>query len=104
MRPDSIESYLASYEKIKEQTDEGIKFFIEFYHQDDQGEPFLFTSFYSDRIKLDHVSGHGMIINIFSKEITASFSQKKYNTNVSDGSVVFSSKNDVETYCVIDFG
>lgn len=91
-----------AYESLKEMED--WKFYIHLYHHDFSGEPQLTVGSYIETLRLDYVSDHGLIITIITTETTLSFSEKNYTVNTSNGDIVFVSKHDDETHCIIEFG
>lgn len=97
-------SFIPSYRKLKHLSRNGVlNIFIQYFHHDDQSEPFLFLEGEVSSLKLDEVEGHGKIISITTPESMFTFSERNYLTNISGDAVVFSSKNDNETYCIIEF-
>lgn len=76
---------------------------IQFYHHDYQSEPFMLIEGKVKSLLLDDVIGYGETIDITTAELLISFNEKSYYTNISSDAVVFSSKNDDETYCIIEF-
>ncbi|WP_200411952.1 hypothetical protein [Virgibacillus salexigens] len=97
-------NFQTSYRRLVEKASNDLtKIFIEFYHHDFQSEPFLHVEAPVERIFMEHVEEHGNIILILTSETTFTFNEKNYNTNISNDVVVFSSKNDEQTYCIIEF-
>lgn len=96
--------FLSSYNKLREAQDDGMKFFIESYHHDSNGEPFLHIGAYPDRVRLEYTDDEGLLILIITPETTLTFIGKNHNTNISNGTVVFSSKHDDETHTFIELG
>ncbi|MBN6206227.1 hypothetical protein JYK21_07170 [Ralstonia pickettii] len=76
---------------------------VEFYHHNFQNEPFLHIEASVENISIEEVDEYGKIISILTSETTLSFSENNYHANLSNDDVVFSSKNDDETYCIISF-
>lgn len=76
---------------------------IEFYHHDFQSEPFLHLEASVKNVSIEQVEEHGKVISILTPETLFSFSERNYHTNLSNDDVVFSSKKDDETYCLISF-
>jgi len=96
--------FLESYTKLKDGFDKGLKFFIESYHHDANGEPFSYVGCYPERVKLEYIKDHGFLILIITPETVFTFSEKKYTTNVSGRIVAFGSKHDDETHSLIEIG
>lgn len=97
-------SFKTSYKELKRNEDK--RFLIEFYHYDLPSMPTISV--------LDNVTEVMMFFDEMEREeyITIRtlkdntdiyFSKKSYNTNLSNGCVVFSSKNDDKTHCLISF-
>lgn len=80
-----------------------LKINVEYYHHDFQSEPFLHIEGHIENITLDHIEEYGHVISVFTKETTLSFIESNYHTNLSNDCVIFSSKFDDETYCIIQF-
>ncbi|WP_077317617.1 hypothetical protein [Virgibacillus proomii] len=102
----SAEAFKKSYAKMREIVREtvGVRFNIEYYHFDDDSEPVISIDAEAERLVLDYVPEHGLVISILTKESIISFSEKNYITNLSsDNSVVFASKHNDETHCIIQF-
>lgn len=102
----SSEAFKKSYARMREVFREttGVRFNIEYYHFDDDSEPVISIDAEAERLVLDYVPEHGLVISILTKESIIGFSEKNYTTNLgSDNSVVFASKNDNETHCIIQF-
>lgn len=96
-------NFQTSYKRLIEQPDiDLLKINIQYYHHDFQSEPFLHVEAEIDHIIIEHVEDHGLVISILTPETTFSFSERNYNTNLSNDAVVFSSKYDEETYCIIE--
>lgn len=97
-------TFISSYKKLEElNRSKALNIFIQLYHHDDQSEPFLFIEGPVESLKLEEVEEHGKIINITTPETMFTFTEINYHTNISDDAVVFSSKNDTETYYIIEF-
>lgn len=102
----SSEAFKKSYARMREVFREttGVRFNIEYYHFDDDSEPVISIDAEAERLVLDYVPEHGLVISILTKESIISFSEKNYITNLSsDNSVVFASKHNDETHCIIQF-
>lgn len=89
------------YQKLKSKDD--WKFSIELYHHDFNSEPFIHTESDIEKIILDYVDEHGLIITVMTTEATFSFSEKNWLVYVDDDYVSFGSKYDDDTHCVIQF-
>lgn len=89
------------YELLKKMED--WKFSISHYHHDFNDEPFLSIEKHVERLTLDYIDEHGLVITISTGDVILSFSEKNYTTNISNGTVVFASNYDNETHCFIDF-
>lgn len=97
-------SFIPSYKKLQQLShNKDLNIFIQYFHHDDQSEPFLFLEGKVDSLRLDEVEEHGKIISITTPESMFTFTERNYLTNISGDAVVFSSKNDNETYCIIEF-
>ncbi len=97
-------SFQTSYKKLQEGLNiSTTKINVEYYHHDFQSEPFLHIEAHVDMVKLDFIGDHGQVISIFTPELTLVFTENNYHTNLSNDSVVFGSKHDEETYCIIQF-
>ena|SRR5690625_826824 len=97
-------AFISSYKKLEElNRNKALNIFIQLYHYDDQSEPFLFIEGKVESLRLEEVDEHGKIINITTPETMFIFSERNYHTNISNEAVVFSSKNDNETYYIIEF-
>lgn len=100
------EAFKKSYARMRKVFREtiGVRFNIEYYHFDVDSEPVISIDAEAERLVLDYVDEHGLVISILTKETIVSFSEKNYTTNLcSDNSVVFVSKNDKKTHCIIQF-
>ncbi|OAK70052.1 hypothetical protein [Lederbergia galactosidilytica] len=80
-----------------------LKINIEFYHHDSASEPFIHVEADIERIFMEIAEPHGKVITILTQETTFSFTERNHHTNLSNDDVVFSSKNDDETFCIISF-
>lgn len=97
-------SFDTSYKKLKERARNSLlKVFIECYHNDFESEPFISIEASLENVSLEEVEGHGKVINILTKEVNLSLSERNYRTNLSGDTIVFSSKLDDETYYFIQF-
>jgi hypothetical protein len=102
----SSEVFQKSYERMKGifQENDLVRFNIEYYHFDTDSEPVISIDAEAEKLVLDYVPEHGLVISILTKESIISFSEKNYTTNLgSDNSVVFASKHNDETHCIIQF-
>ncbi len=80
-----------------------LKINIEFYHHDFESEPFIHVEADVENISIENVDLNGKVITILTNETAFSFTERNHYTNLSNDDVVFSSKNDDETYCIISF-
>jgi hypothetical protein len=97
-------AFTSSYKKLKEESENKLlRIFIEFYHHDFQSEPFMYLEGSVQTISMEEIEEHGKVINIITSETILSFTERNYHTNISGDAVVFSSKDDNETYCIIEF-
>lgn len=101
MKITNFPAFTPSFNKLIENQEK--RFLIEFYHYDFNSEPFLYTDCYVQDIIMEKVPEHGLIITIFTPYTTISLSERNHFTNISDEAVVFSSKHDDESYCIINF-
>lgn len=100
----TFNNFQTSYRKMIENASNDLtKILIEFYHHDFQSEPFLVVSGHAETIRMEEVEEYGKIINITTKENILTFTERNYHTNLSNNAIVFSSKFDDETYCIIEF-
>jgi len=93
-------SFMPSYKKLEK--NKGNAFSIEMYHHDDNSEPTIFIAEIPRDIRLDKLDEHGLIIEIHLKNSCLVFTERNHFTNISNETVVFSSKHDDETYWLID--
>lgn len=75
---------------------------VEYYHRDMPSEPSvsiinLVSDIFADFDDEPYISIR------FVGGTDLSFTEENYNTNISDDAVVFSSKHDDRTYCIIEF-
>ncbi|MBU9711112.1 hypothetical protein [Evansella tamaricis] len=97
-------SYQTTFNKlIKQANNDLIKINIAYYHHDYQSEPFLHIEAHIENVHIEETIDYGKIITIHTNEVALSFFEKNYLTNISGDAVVFSSKHDEETYCIIEF-
>jgi len=94
-------SFKPSFKKLKLNAKK--RYSMQFYHHDFNSEPFLHVDAYAQFVRMEEISEHGLIITIITPDTLITFSEKNHSTNISGDSVVFSSKHDDETYCIIDF-
>jgi stress-induced morphogen len=94
-------NFKKAYQQLKNKSD--MKFSIEIYHHDFSGEPLYNSESYVEKILLDYVDEHGLIITIMTSETTFSFSEKNWLVHVDEKYVSFGSSNDDDTYCIIEF-
>lgn len=92
-----------AYQLLKNKSD--WKFSIQIYHHDFSSEPLFFAESDVERIVLDYVDEHGLIITIMTKETSYSFSEKNWlvHVDIDEEYISFGSKSDDETFCVIEF-
>lgn len=92
-----------AYQLLKAMSD--WKLSIQIYHHDFSSGPFFFAESDVERIVLDYVDEHGLIITIMTNETSYSFSEKNWlvNVGVDETYIAFASKNDGETHCIIEF-
>lgn len=93
-------SFKVSYNRLKENQEN--VYVVEFYHRDMPSEP---TVSIVDSISdvFAEFDDDPCITIRFDGGTDLTFSKENYYTNLSDGDVVFSSKHDDETYCIIEF-
>ncbi|MEN2467993.1 hypothetical protein [Ornithinibacillus sp. JPR2-1] len=97
-------SFQTTYNKLlKNAINDLTKVNIQYFHHDFQSEPFLHVEAKVENVMLEHVETHGLVITVLTPETTFTFTERNYYTNLSNDAVVFSSKNDGETYCIIEF-
>src|SRR5690625_2897656 len=94
-------SFVSSYRYLEE--NKGEVTLVEFYHHDMPSEPSVSVVDHMDSVFTDNIEGSMHIGIRFDGGTDLSFDDKNYNTNISNGSVIFSSKHDNETNCIIDF-
>ncbi|WP_158681479.1 hypothetical protein [Microbulbifer pacificus] len=100
----NLNSFDRTYKRIVEKSSNDlIKINVEFYHHDFQSEPFLHTEAKVQNVLFDRSLDGGAVITIMTNESYLSFAEKNYHTNLSGDDVVFSSKHNSETYCIIQF-
>ncbi|MBT2600916.1 hypothetical protein J7E18_16405 [Oceanobacillus sp. ISL-73] len=100
----NLNSFNRTYKKIVEKADNDlIKLNVEFYHHDFQSEPILHMEAKIQNVLFDKSRDDGSVITIMTNESYLSFTEKNYYTNLSGDDVVFSSKHNAETYCIIQF-
>lgn len=93
-------SFVSSYRALK--ANQGDLVLVELYHHDVMSEPSLSIVSHMDSVFADNIEGTTHIGIRIDGGTDLSFNDKNYNTNISDGAVIFSSKHDSETYCIID--
>lgn len=94
-------SFIPSYKRLKENQHK--VFHIEFYHHDPNSEPTFYINSKALDIRFEKIEDEWMSITIRTPEIELTFGERNYFTNLSNDDVVFSSKFDDETYCLISF-
>jgi len=100
----TFSAFVPSYRKLQQLSyNKVLNIFIQYFHHDDQSEPFLYLEGEVNSLRLEEVEEQGKIISITTPESMFTFSERNYLTNISGDAVVFSSKNDNETYCIIEF-
>lgn len=98
----NLSTFGQSFKQLKKNFD--MKFFIHFYHHNANSEPFLHIDGYIENLSIERVDEHGFAINILTHETILVFTEQNYFSNISGESVVFSSKHDDGTHCIIEFG
>lgn len=93
-------SFKGSYKRLKE--NQNNIYVVEYYHRDMPGEP-TFSIVDSISGIFSKIGDDSYISIRFDGGTDLTFTEENYNTNLSDGDVVFSSKFDDETYCIIEF-
>lgn len=93
-------SFMPCYKALEE--NKHSPFSIEMYHHDSPSEPTVFIAEVPREIRLDRLDEYGMIIEIHLTNTCLVFTERNHNTNLSNDSVVFSSKYDDETYWIIE--
>lgn len=93
-------SFVSSYRELLKNKDN--VYIVEFYHRDTPSEPSVsvinlvsevFANFDDETyISIRFVGGTDL-----------TFTEESYNTNLSNDAVIFSSKHDDGTYCIIEF-
>ncbi len=79
------------------------RFSTQIYHHDDAGESFYSSESDVEKIILDYVEVHGLIITIITKETLLSFSEENWLAHVDERYVSFGSRHDDNTHCIIEF-
>lgn len=97
----NTENFKKAYLHLKESSD--MKFSTQIYHHDDASEPFLSYESYADKVVLDYVCYHGLVITIITEETILSFNEKNWLVHVDKDYVSFGSANDNKTHCIIEF-
>lgn len=92
-----------AYQLLKNKSD--WKLSIQIYHHDFSSESFFSAESDVERIVLDYVDEHRLIITILTNETSYSFSEKNWSVNVDldESYIAFRSKNDGKTHCIIEF-
>lgn len=94
-------SFVPSYKRLTENKDR--VYIVEFYHgEDTPSEPTVsiinsVTDVFADFDDEPYISIR------FEGGTDLTFTQESYSTNLSHGAVVFASKHESETYCIIEF-
>lgn len=93
-------SFVSSYKELVR--NKNSVYIVEFYHRDTPSEPTvsiinLVSEIFADFDEDPYIS----IRFIGGTDLT--FTSENYSTNLSDDAVVFASKNDDETFCIIEF-
>ncbi len=93
-------AFIPSYNRLVENKNN--VYVVEFYHRDMPSEPTvsiinLVSEVFADFDEEPYIS----IRFVGGTDLT--FTRESYNTNLSNDAVVFSSKFDDETYCIIEF-
>lgn len=94
-------SFKTSYKRLKE--NKYRSFLVEFYHYDNRSEPTLSIFSLVSEITIYEIDNEKLIGIRFVGGTDLTFRESIYNSNLSNDDVVFSSKFDDETYCIISF-
>ncbi|GAA0344136.1 hypothetical protein ACW0TQ_07955 [Oceanobacillus sp. M60] len=92
-------SFPVSFNRLKGFTNQ--KVLAEYYHHDVPSEPSVSVLNVAEYVSFLDFETENFIGIRFADGTNVDFSSQIYNTNLSNDSVVFSSKNDEETYCII---
>lgn len=90
-----------AYQHLKDNSD--MKFSIEYYHHNNQSEPFLSSMSDVEVVRLECVDGDELIVSVMTPELIVSFGEMDWKVSIGEDYVVFSSKEDNETHCIINF-
>lgn len=93
-------SFIPSYKRLKENKDN--VYIVEFYHRDMPSEPTVSIINSVEEVFADFEDETYISIR-FKGGTDLAFTSESYHTNLSNDAVVFSSKFDDETYCIIEF-
>jgi len=94
-------SFKKGFERLKEFVDEMC--LVEFYHHEMPGVPSISVVGRIDSVFSDYIEGLSHIGMRLDGGTDLNFDNGNYKIIFSNGSVIFSSKHDNETYCIIDF-
>lgn len=95
-------SFKTSYHELNKNLSS--RFLIEYYHHAHPGEPVISILDNVYEVVTTEIEGDTHItIKTFSETSDISFTSGEYETNLSNGYVVFASKHDNETHCLISF-
>lgn len=93
-------SFVPSYNRLKQNKDQ--VYIVEFYHRDMPSEPTV-SIINSVSEVFAYFDDEAYISIRFVGGTDLTFASESYFTNISGDAVVFSSKHDDETYCLISF-
>lgn len=93
-------SFIPSYNRLKE--NKGHVYIVEFYHRDMPSEPTVSIINSVEEVFADFEDESYISIR-FEGGTDLIFTSESYHTNLSNDAVVFSSKFDDETHCIIQF-
>lgn len=95
-------NFKTTYNELKSNTRK--RFLIEFYHHTSPGDPVLSVLDNVYEVASCEIEGETYItIKTFSETTDVTFTSGVYETNLSNGYVVFASRYDNRTYCLISF-
>ena len=94
-----------SFELLKEilEGQKGKVFYTEFYYKDSGDGATLSFGFEPDQITVDEIDSDEKIINILEENLLLSFSDKVYSWWLFKSHLFFLSKEDSDTYWIIEF-
>lgn len=95
-------NFKTSYNELKNNSRK--RYLVEFYHHAFPGEPVISVLDNIYEISSDEIESESFIsIKTFMGNTDITFRSNEYETNLSNGHVVFASKYDNDTYCLISF-